>query len=228
MQPFIVETRILRRNEEVAVANRAALDGRGLVAVHLMAAPGAGKTSVLERTLDMSRGRNRAGVIEGDLQTELDAERIRSHGVRAFQITTGTVCHLNARMLGRALQDFSLLGLDTLFIENVGAMVGPAEYDLGEHLRVMVCSITEGEDKPMKYPLMFFQAHCILLNKVDLAPHCGVSLEQLRVNVRRVNHVAPIFNVSCRTGEGFGDWLEWLSLAIAAKRASMTYEHCKC
>lgn len=225
MQPLIVETRILRRNEEVALENRAALDGHGLVAVHVMAAPGAGKTSVLERTLDMLRGRSRAGVIEGDLQTELDAERIRSHGVRAFQITTGTVCHLNARMIGRALQDFSLTGLDTLFIENVGALVTPAEYDLGEHLRVMVFSITEGEDKPVKYPLMFNQAHCILLNKIDLAPHCGISLDQLRLNVRRVNKVAPIFNVSCRTGEGFGDWIEWLSLAIAAKRAGMTYAH---
>jgi hydrogenase nickel incorporation protein HypB len=222
MEPRIPETRVLRRNEQVALENRALLDARGVVAIHLMAAPGAGKTAVLERTLSLAGDAFRAAVIEGDLRTEFDAERIRRLGVRAFQVTTGTVCHLDARAISRALTDFSLHGVDTLFIENVGALVGPAEFDLGEHLRVMVYSIPEGADKPLKYPLMFQQAHCILLNKLDLHPYSGVSLEELEQNARVVNPLAPVFRISCRTGDGLAAWVEWLRLAVAAQRDQLS------
>lgn len=213
-----VEQKVLGKNEQLALENRAFFDQRGVVALNFMSAPGAGKTSVLEQTLAGLRAQFRPAVIEGDLYTNLDAERIQATGVPAYQITTGTCCHLDARMVRRALDQFDVAGADVLCIENVGNMVCPAEFDLGEHLRVMVYSCVEGAEKPQKYPLMFHQADCVLLNKIDLLPYAGVPLEDLIRNVRAVNPRAAIFPISCRTGEGLDAWRDWLTAAVRAKR----------
>lgn len=163
-------------------------------------------------------GRYRLAVIEGDLQTDLDAQRIRSLGTRSHQITTGTVCHLDARMIARALTEFSLQGLDLLIIENVGNLICPAAYDLGESLRVVICSLGEGADKPKKYPVMFNKADVVLLNKIDLAMASGDDLRELENNVREVNPRARVFSLSCKTGIGLDAWLTWLQAAVEPRR----------
>jgi hydrogenase nickel incorporation protein HypB len=201
-------------NEESAAKNREAFESGGLLAINLMSAPGAGKTSVLERTIRRLQPDRRTAVIEGDLQTTVDSDRIRALGVPAHQITTGTVCHLDARMIANALTSFPVGEADVLFIENVGNLVCPAEFDLGEHLRVMVFSVVEGAEKPKKYPLMFHQSHAVLLNKIDLLPYAGVSLDELKRNVTEVNPRAAIFPLSCTTGEGFDPWIEWFEEQI--------------
>jgi hydrogenase nickel incorporation protein HypB len=180
-----------------------------VVAVNFMSAPGAGKTSVLEKTLPALKDDCEIAVIEGDLYTTLDSDRMHSAGIPAYQITTGTCCHLDARMVTRALDEFPLGDTRLLVIENVGNMVCPAEFDLGEDFRVMVYSAVEGAEKPQKYPLMFQTAGAILLNKIDLIPYAGVSLEELTANVRKVNPKAPVFPISCRTGEGIPPWISW-------------------
>jgi hydrogenase nickel incorporation protein HypB len=202
---------IMRENEAIAAENRELFDKYGVYVVNLMSAPGAGKTSVLERTIRALKGQVRIGVIEGDLITSIDADRIASLGVPAHQITTGSVCHLEATMVHNAFHDFDIREFDVLFIENVGNLVCPAEFDLGEHLKVMVYSTVEGAEKPKKYPLMFSEADAVVLNKVDLIPYAGVSMDELNRNVREVNPEAPIFAVSCRTGDGVEGWIEWLS-----------------
>lgn len=218
MQRIPVVTNVLKANEEAAQANRGLFDRERLLTINVMSAPGAGKTSVLEATIRRLASRYRLAVIEGDLQTTIDSDRIRALGVPSHQITTGTVCHLDARMVAKVFPDFSLAGLDALFIENVGNMVCPAEYNLGEHLRVMVYSVVEGAEKPKKYPLMFHTSHVVLLNKIDLVPYAGVSLEELKRNVYEVNPHADVFPVSCRTGEGFDAWLSWLTGQIDRRR----------
>lgn len=211
MERVPVAKNVLASNEEMASKNRLAFEDRGLLAVNLMSAPGAGKTSVLEETIRRLDPLYRAAVIEGDLQTTIDSERIRALGVPSHQITTGTVCHLDARMVAKAVGEFPLDGVQLLFIENVGNLVCPAEFDLGEQLRVMVFSVVEGADKPKKYPLMFHQSQVVLLNKMDLLPYSGVSLEELRQNVLEVNPRARIFPISCRTKEGLDLWMDWLN-----------------
>jgi len=218
MHRVVVETGILDANEELAARNRDYFRERGIFVLNLMSAPGAGKTSVLERTIVRLAGRWRVGVIEGDLVTSLDADRIRALGVPAFQITTGSVCHLDSRMIDRALGSFETGGLELLVIENVGNLVCPAEFSLGEDLKVMVFSVVEGADKPKKYPLMFHEAEAILLNKTDLLPYAGVSLDELRNNVREVNPGAPVFPISCRSGEGLDEWTEWLTKRVEEAR----------
>ena len=204
-----VETKILKRNDDYARENRANFINSGTVVVNIMSAPGAGKTSMLEKILPALKKEMDVAVIEGDLYTALDAERIEATGVRAYQITTGTCCHLDAKMIGAALEKFSLEGAEALIIENIGNLVCPAEFDLGEDLRIMVFSSVEGAEKPQKYPLMFQTADAVLLNKSDLIPYSGVSLETLTANVRKVNPTAPIFAISCRTGEGLDAWTDW-------------------
>lgn len=207
-----VESRILKANEDLAAANRARFVAAGVTAINFMSAPGAGKTTLLEQTL-LAFG-DRAGVIEGDLFTEEDALRIRALGIPAHQITTGSVCHLDARMISQALDHFNLDALKLLCIENVGNMVCPAEFDLGERFRVMVYSAVEGAEKPRKYPVMFHTADAIVLNKIDLIPYAGVSLDQLIANVRAVNPRADIFPVSCRSGVGLPAFAAWLEGAV--------------
>lgn len=205
-----VETDIMHANQLIADENREVFMRHGIFVINLMSAPGAGKTSVLEKTLAGLEDRYTPGVIEGDLVTTLDADRIAALGVPSYQITTGTVCHLDARMVHNAFHDFDISGFDVLFIENVGNLVCPAEFNLGEDLIVMVYSTVEGAEKPKKYPLMFHEADAVILNKIDLLPYSGVSLDELCRNVREVNPYAPIFPVSCRTGEGLPAWMKWL------------------
>lgn len=213
-----VETKVLQKNDEAALDNRRLFMERGVVAINFMSAPGAGKTSVLEQTLGALKDEFRLGVIEGDLYTTIDADRIKAIGVPAHQITTGTVCHLDARMIAHALHHFPATDLDVLCIENVGNMVCPAEFDLGEQYRVMVYSCVEGAEKPKKYPLMFHRADAVILNKIDLLPYAGVSLDELKRNVREVSPRAKIFPVSCRTGEGVAAWHDWLTAAVREQK----------
>lgn len=215
MHEVVTERGILEANEALAEHNREHFAEAGVCVVNLMSAPGAGKTSILERTIEALRSDYRIGVIEGDLMTTLDADRMTALGIPAYQITTGSVCHLDSRMVHRALDHFPIAGLDLLVIENVGNLVCPAEFDLGEGLRVMVYSTVEGAEKPKKYPVMFHAAEVVLLNKVDLLPYAGVSLEELTRNVREVNPGAEIFPVSCRTGEGIEAWVAWLRRRVA-------------
>lgn len=214
MHMIPVGTDLMQANEIAAAENREFFRHNGTFVVNLMSAPGAGKTSVLERSILMLRDDYRLGVIEGDLMTTLDADRIAALDVPSYQITTGTVCHLDARMIHNAFHGFDVRSLNLLFIENVGNLVCPAEFNLGEDLKVMVYSTVEGAEKPKKYPLMFHEADAVLLNKMDLLPYSGVSLEELERNVHEVNPGVPIFPVSCRTGEGIEEWVSWLRTKI--------------
>ncbi len=219
MHQVVTNTDILEANEQMADHNRGHFKEHGVYVINLMSAPGAGKTSVLEETIRRLRNDYSLGVIEGDLMTTIDADRISALGIPAYQITTGAVCHLDARMIHNALHSFDVEGFDLLFIENVGNLVCPAEFYLGEDLRVMVYSIVEGADKPKKYPVMFHESEAVLLNKIDLAPYTGVSLEELRRNVLEVSPETVIFPISCRTGEGVEAWIDWLKRRIASPRA---------
>jgi hydrogenase nickel incorporation protein HypB len=218
MHMIPVGTDIMQANQAWADDNREAFLRHAVYTVNLMSAPGAGKTSVLEQTIARMKDDVKLGVIEGDLVTTIDADRIAALGIPAHQITTGTVCHLDARMIHEAIHRFDIRGLDVLFIENVGNLVCPAEFELGEDLKVMIFSTVEGAEKPKKYPLMFHEADAVLLNKVDLVPYSGVSLEELTRNVREVNPWAPIFPVSCRTGEGLNAWVGWLRAQISEEK----------
>ena len=212
-----VQTSVLNANQQTAAANRELFAGEGLLVMNLMSAPGAGKTTLLEATIKSLRGQFRVAVIEGDLQTDLDAQRIQALGVRAHQIITGTVCHLDARMVARALDAFPVNDLDLLVIENVGNLICPASFDLGESLRVVVCSVAEGPEKPKKYPVMFYKADVVLVNKIDLAEASGADLRELTKNVREVNPQATIFALSSKTGEGLDAWTNWLKQAIEVR-----------
>jgi len=212
-----VNSQILQENSRLAEENKILFDRHGLHVTNFMSAPGAGKTTILEETIKKIDGSFKISVIEGDLQTSIDSDRIKALNVPSYQITTGTVCHLDARMVHNALHDFSLDGNDLLFIENVGNLVCPADFELGEDLKVMVFSVVEGAEKPKKYPVMFHAVDVVLLNKIDLIPYSGVSLEELIINVREVNPAAKIFPVSCKTGEGIGKWIEWFLQNIKNK-----------
>ena len=209
MQRIDVGSPVLKKNDELALENHRMFEARGTVAVNLMSAPGAGKTTLLEKTLPALQGRFRCGVIEGDLRTDLDAERVRKTGVAAHQINTNS-CHLDASMVRDAFAAAFPQPLDLLFIENIGNLVCPAAYDLGEDWRVTLFSVTEGADKPRKYPKMFYRSHAVVLNKIDLLPYTDVRLDELVESVLAVSPEAVVFPVSCRTGEGLDVWIAWL------------------
>ena len=211
-----VETDILAKNDALATGNRRVLRALGAYAVNLVSSPGSGKTALLVRTIEAMAGVPLA-VIEGDQQTENDAERNRATGAPAIQINTGKGCHLDADMVGRAMERLDLTPGGFLFIENVGNLVCPAAFDLGEDAKVAILSVTEGEDKPLKYPDMFTAAKLALLNKVDLAPHADADLDAYEANLRRVNPRIEVLRVSARTGEGMADWVTWLKRRHAAK-----------
>jgi len=205
-----IEQGILAKNDAYAAENRRGFQRRGVFTLNLLSSPGAGKTTLLVATLQRLAGWMPAAVIEGDQQTSLDADRIRATGAPAVQINTGKGCHLDAHMIGHAVETLAVPERGLLFIENVGNLVCPAAFDLGEAKRVVLLSVTEGEDKPVKYPDMFASADLVLVNKVDAAPFLGVDLDALRAAVARVNPKAAVLNVSARTGEGMEDWLAWL------------------
>src|SRR4051812_45722446 len=206
--------RIFDENDRIAAANRADLAAAGVFAVNLMSSPGAGKTALLRETLARLQGKVRIGVVEGDIETSLDADRLAGFGAVVELVNTGNgfggECHLDAPMVRRALTRLPLPELDLMLIENVGNLVCPAEFDTGEHLRVMVYSVTEGEEKPLKYPVMFRSADLVLINKVDLLPHLDVDLALFEANLRRINPVVRTIEVSARTGLGVDDWCDWL------------------
>ncbi len=214
-----IETDILAKNDRYAAANRAALSALGSFAINLVSSPGSGKTTLLCKTIEML-GDQPLAVIEGDQQTANDAERIRATGAKAVQVNTGKGCHLDGHMVGHAMEHLSLEQNAMLFIENVGNLVCPAGFDLGEDCKVAVISVTEGEDKPLKYPDMFTVSEIALLNKVDLAPYCDVDLDLYEANLRRVNPGIDILRISAKTGEGMEAWVQWLRDRLAAKPAA--------
>ena len=215
---------VLDANDVIAKENRKAFDAHGCFVVNLMSAPGSGKTTLLELTLRALKGRLRAGVIEGDVQGSLDADRLARLGVPVAQINTdphfGGECHLDARMVWHALPAIELDGLDLVFIENVGNLVCPAEFWVGEDRKVMMSSVAEGEDKPLKYPLMFRVSDLLLLNKVDLLDRSDFDVAHFRTNVALVNPTLPIIELSARTGQGLEAWIDWLAREVETGRLS--------
>lgn len=205
-----LEQRVLARNDDLAHRNREWLAERGVLAVNLMSSPGAGKTTLLERTIRRLDGEFAVSVVEGDQETAIDAERIRATGCRAVQINTGAGCHLDASMLARALSELDPPPRSVVFVENVGNLVCPALFDLGESYRVVIMSVTEGADKPLKYPHMFGTADLVVLNKVDLAPHLDFAVDTFAGNLRRVNQRADVLPLSATTGAGVGAWCRQL------------------
>jgi hydrogenase nickel incorporation protein HypB len=205
-----VHQAILDKNDRVAERNRGFFKAKGLLVLNAVSSPGSGKTTLVQKTAEALTGRLRVGVIVGDLATDNDAARLRAAGVPVVQITTGTVCHLEAEMVAKAMTQLPLDALDVLVIENVGNLVCPATYDLGEDLRVVVLSVPEGEDKPLKYPPMFHSAQVAILNKIDLVGACDFDRNQALANLRRVSHHAIVFELSARTGQGLDAWCDFL------------------
>ncbi len=203
---------LLAENDHQALHNRDHFAAHNVLAINLMSSPGAGKTALLEATIAQLKDRYRIAVIEGDLETENDAERIRAQGVPAVQITTGSACHLDAHMLHDALHKLDLENIDLLFIENVGNLVCPAAFDLGQHANVTLLSTTEGDDKPAKYPLIFRAADLVLLNKIDLLAVLGdFDPTKAEQHLRNLGSSAPMLSLSARSGEGMEAWFEWLA-----------------
>jgi hydrogenase nickel incorporation protein HypB len=206
----VMETGVLAKNDAIAARNREWLAARGVAAVNLISSPGSGKTLLLERTLDALRGRVQAAVIAGDQHTDIDARRLAGKGAPVVQIETRASCHLDAQQVSERLGSVVTAGVRLLFIENVGNLVCPAAFDLGERSKVALLSVTEGEDKPLKYPVLFNGAPVCVITKVDLLPHLETDIEECRRSVRAVRPDARIFEVSARTGEGMGAWIEYL------------------
>jgi hydrogenase nickel incorporation protein HypB len=210
---------ILERNDRLAERNRGFFQARGLFSLNLLSAPGSGKTAFLRESLRCLDGKLKAGVVVGDLATENDAQRLRESGAPVVQITTGTVCHLDAEMVARAVRQLDLNGLHVVLIENVGNLVCPASYDLGEDLRVVLLSVAEGEDKPLKYPPIFQAAHVVVVTKMDLAQACNFDHDTALLNIRRVAPSARIFETSAKTGQGMAEWCDFLLDQQAQARA---------
>jgi len=215
--------RVVAESDRLAKALSDRFNRAGVFVANLMSSPGAGKTTLLEETARRLQGELRLAAIEGDLATDRDARRLRAAGLPCRQINTGGGCHLSARQVLDAVRDLDLGALDVLFIENVGNLVCPAEFDLGEHRRVVVSSTPEGDDKPVKYPIAFHHADCVVLNKIDLLAATDFSLEAYRRFVRGLRPRLPILELSCRTGEGVEAWIDWVRVqrrAVAGKTAS--------
>jgi hydrogenase nickel incorporation protein HypB len=208
-----LEMNLLHANQAGADHNRAHFDEWGITCLNLMSSPGAGKTALLERTL-AALSELRMAVIEGDMTTELDADRLRQYNVPVIAINTGRSCHLDAKMVAggihRLAHEHHPETLDLVWVENVGNLVCPAEFEVGEHAKVALLSITEGEDKPLKYPIMFQEADCLLITKMDLAPHLDISLDRIVANVRQMNSHTAIIPISTKTGAGLEQWFDWV------------------
>ncbi|MGB3517727.1 MAG: hydrogenase nickel incorporation protein HypB [Elainellaceae cyanobacterium] len=211
---------LLHANQQGADHNRAHFDQWGITCFNIMSSPGAGKTALLEKTLEAIAPNYQVAVIEGDMTTELDADRLRQYGVPVIAINTGRSCHLDAKMVAGGLhrleQDYDPAQFDLVLVENVGNLVCPAEFEVGEHQKVALLSITEGEDKPLKYPVMFQEADCLLITKTDLAPYLDVDIAQIIANVRQMNSHVTIIPISVKTGEGLEDWYEWVRSQVSS------------
>ena len=214
MPKITIAQNILAANDTIAQDIHQLLTTRGIRTINMMSSPGAGKTTLLERTIERLRGQLEVGVIEGDIETGNDAERIEAAGAETVQINTRGACHLEAHMVQDALKEMNLTGMRLLFIENIGNLVCPAAWDLGEDIRIVIASTTEGDDKPAKYPQMFAISQIMVVNKIDLLPYVDYSLEKVRRQALAINPNLRIFEVSCRTGEGLDAWCEWLSAFV--------------
>ncbi len=212
MSVITIERKVLEKNDEIARRNRALFEEHGLFVLNLVSSPGSGKTSIVECTLEHFGNDLRFGVIEGDVQTDLDAQRVSRYRVPVVQIVTNGGCHLEAKLVQDALTQIDLSGLNILLIENVGNLVCPASYDLGEALKVVVLSTTEGDDKPLKYPSMIRNASVLLINKIDLIPYVNCNLAALKNNALQINPHLKIFETSCTTRAGIAQWCEWLKV----------------
>ncbi|MBW4494865.1 MAG: hydrogenase nickel incorporation protein HypB [Oscillatoria princeps RMCB-10] len=209
-----LEINLLHANQQGADHNRAHFDQWGITCLNVMSSPGAGKTVLLERTLEALSGELKIAAIEGDMTTELDAERLRRYGVPVIAINTGRSCHLDSRMVAGGLHtlshQYNPSEFDLVLVENVGNLVCPAEFEVGEHAKVALLSVTEGEDKPLKYPIMFQQADCLLITKMDLAPYLEIDISRIEANVRQMNPDVTIIPVSAKTGTGLPAWFDWV------------------
>ena len=210
---------ILKANDVIADEIRAEMDSNKVLAINLMSSPGAGKTTLLERTCEGCKEQGlRVGIIEGDMETTRDADRLQKFGIPIVQINTGSACHLDANMIKGAVANLDTSTIDMLFIENVGNLVCPAEFKVGEDHKVMMLSVTEGDEKPLKYPLMFRESSAMLINKIDLLEHTNFSMDEAVANATKINSRLNIFPVSCTSGEGLDAWMEWLTRELENKR----------
>jgi len=207
---------ILGANEAIAAQNRQLLDEHKIAAINFMSSPGAGKTSLLLQTIKNLKSKVKIGVIEGDVASKLDSDKIKGERVAVIQISTGSSCSLEAHMISLALKDLPLTDIDLLFIENVGNLICPAEFALGEHKKVVISSVPEGDDKPTKYPLIFTETDVVVINKLDLLPYVDFNLNNFRRALKGVNPKVKIFEVSCKTGEGLRNWYSWLLSEVKA------------
>jgi hydrogenase nickel incorporation protein HypB len=211
-----VKEKVLSANDQLAAENRERLTGQEIFSVNLISSPGSGKTTLLEQTVDLLKGSLQLAVVAGDVQTRNDAERLERHGIPVEAIETGGGCHLDARQVAKSIAAFDLTATDLLFIENVGNLVCPSSFDLGESMKIVLMSVTEGEDKPLKYPAAFRRASALVLTKVDLVPHLRFSTDSALDNARSINPDLEVFSTSCYTGEGLEAWAGWLSDQVAA------------
>ena len=213
-----LEMNLLHANQAGADHNRAHFDQWGITCLNIMSSPGAGKTVLLEKTLAALNSQIKIAIIEGDMTTELDAERLRNYGVPVIAITTGRSCHLDSQMVSGGIhqlaRDYQPQDFDLVLVENVGNLVCPAEFEVGEHAKVALLSTTEGEDKPLKYPIMFQAADCVLITKMDLSPYLDIDVDRIINNVRQMNPHAVIIPVSAKTGEGLNTWFQWLQKQV--------------
>ena len=218
MSVITVERKVLEKNDAIAQKNREAFKSKKLFSMNLVSSPGSGKTSIVERTILYSKNKFKIAVIEGDVQTSLDAERVNAYGVPVVQIVTQGSCHLEANLVRDAFGQIAKNDFDVLFIENVGNLVCPAAYDLGEDLKVVIVSTTEGDDKPLKYPAMFRNAAALIINKIDLVPYLKCSPEVLQKNALSINPSLKIFKTSCTTDEGIAEWCNWIESQIKKEK----------
>ena len=202
---------VLDANNRIAVDNRVLFDAKKIYVINLMSSPGAGKTTLVERTVDALKTTYRIAVVEGDIQDTCDAERVAAHGVPAVQINTGGSCHIDGNMVREALQSLNLDEIDFLIVENVGNLVCPAEFSVGENIKIMLLSTPEGADKPSKYPLMFHESAALIINKTDLLPYVDFCVEEVRKNALKINPNLEFILMSAKTGEGMNEWYKWIA-----------------
>jgi hydrogenase nickel incorporation protein HypB len=208
---------VLQANDRIAEENRQLFKKNRNLVLNLMSSPGAGKTSLLEKTAEKLAGKLRLGVVVGDIETTRDADRIAKHHVPAIQLTTGTACHLDANMVASALPHLELDKIDILVVENIGNLVCPAEFIVGEDFKIMILSVTEGDEKPLKYPLMFHESALMLINKIDLIQYTNFNLEEAKANARKINPDIDIIEISCTRGTGLDEWIAWLNARYQKK-----------
>lgn len=217
MSVITVERKILEKNDSIAFEIRKSFSEQKILAINLVSSPGSGKTSLVEKTIANSKNKFRIAVVEGDVQTDLDAKRVDAFGVPVVQIVTNGACHLEAGLVRDALKNLNTNEVDLVIIENVGNLVCPAGYDLGEDLKVVVASTTEGDDKPLKYPAMFRNSSALIINKIDLLPYLNCDITALRNNALSINPKLKIFEISCISDNGISDWIDWLEEKIKSK-----------